>query len=371
MRGPEGFLKKCTKKVESGENRPCPFHSRLNPRMKISRIYEGIRPMLKKSFGLLALTFVLASCGGMPSPSIAAESPNVLIMGVDGGRHMARRNGPVFRTVRESLSNVFFERGYGVYDEAAASLGKVRQHLSHRSDAEIVGIARAVSNPPIDLVVAFSAYTAEKDTRYARKLRVRLQGRLIDIRTGRLLGTAEIKSAAFRHAGNSCRKACLADLAAREAAQLAPGLGEALVAKLGRSVQVEHQVEDDYPLEGEVQSAPARVLKDNAYTLTFNGFGPREMYRIEEYLVSFKGYRDHRPVRTDRRFAEYWYETDIRNGRLNRNLRKMLNRLGMKGQVAMQGNRFVIDRFGPERQGVERSGVGRSRAERYVWRGRS
>ena len=303
--------------------------------------------MIKKASALIALTVAMVSGGTLPSSSFAAETPTVLIMGVDGGRQMERRNGPVFRTVRESLSNLFFDRGYAVYDEAAVSLGKVRQHLSHRSDAEIVEIARAVSNPPIDLVVAFSAYTAEKDTRYARKLRLRLQGRLIDIRTGRLLGTAEIKSTAFRHAGSDCRSSCMADLAAREAAVLSPDLGSALAAKLGRSIQVEHRVEHDYPLEDEQQALPKRVLKDNAYTLTFDGFRPREMFRIEEYLVSFKGYRDHRPVRTDRLFAEYWYETDIRNGRLNRNLRKMLNRLGLKGRVAMDGNRFVIERFGP------------------------
>ncbi|MCW9035527.1 MAG: hypothetical protein OQJ97_15010 [Rhodospirillales bacterium] len=307
--------------------------------------------MLKKALALTVTGFILVSCGGMPKTSQAAETPNVLVLGVDGGQHMVRRGSPVFRTTREAVAEALYEQGFKIFDAAAVSMGKVRQHFSHRSDAEIIGIARAVSSPPIDIAVAFSAYQTEKKIRYAKKFNVRLVGRIIDIRTGRRLGNVTVRSNAFRHAGPNCGRGCIADLAAQEASILAPGLGSALAQKLMNASQVAYQVDygsDDYPLENETPTPQATGLP-GAYNLSFSGFKAEEMFRIEEYLVSFRGYKEHRAVRTAHRYASYWYETDIRTARLDRNLRKMLKRLGIKGRVALDGNSFTVQKMGARR----------------------
>ncbi len=302
--------------------------------------------MFKKTITLVALGLTLASCGGIPKQSQAAETPNILVLGVDGGQHMARRGSPVFRTTREALAEAFYEQGFKVFDAAAVSMDNVRQHISHRSDAEIIGIAKAVSSPPIDIAVAFSAYQAEKKNRYAKKFNLRLVGRIIDIRTGRRLGNVTVRSNAFRHAAPNCNKRCIADLAAQEASILAPGLGSALAHKLITASQVAESTNegrDDYPLEGETPRPKVTALP-GAYTLSFSGFINEEMFRIEEYLVSFRGYKEHRAVRTAHRYASYWYETNIRTARLDRNLRKMLKRLGIEGHVTLEGNSFTVQK---------------------------
>jgi hypothetical protein len=42
------------------------------------------------------------------------------------------------------------------------------------------------------------------------------------------------------------------------------------------------------------------------------------------------------------RNAGYWYETDSGSARLNRNLRRMLDHLGVRGRVSFAGNTFKV-----------------------------
>jgi hypothetical protein len=102
------------------------------------------------------------------------------------------------------------------------------------------------------------------------------------------------------------------------------------------------------PATGMVPMAPGTgcVGLTTAYTLAFAGFAQDEMSRIEEYLVVFKGYDHHRPVRVTMTSADYWYETCTDTARLNRNLRMMVEQMGVQARISMVGNRFEVQKIG-------------------------
>ena len=77
----------------------------------------------------------------------------------------------------------------------------------------------------------------------------------------------------------------------------------------------------------------------------FIGFKADEINSIEEYFVAFSGYRKHRPIKVAMRTAEYWYETISESARLNRNLRKMLDHMDVKGRVTFAGSEFRVEKI--------------------------
>ena len=80
------------------------------------------RVILMSAAGLL-----LISCANVSTPSIAAEKPNIMIMGDDADRDTVPRNSPVFRRVLDALSNQLNEEGFDVYDETAVTLDDFAQ----------------------------------------------------------------------------------------------------------------------------------------------------------------------------------------------------------------------------------------------------
>lgn len=304
-------------------------------------------------FGLLIMALMVA----LASHARASDMPNILVLGMDAKgvhkvkrQHVAndqprkmairsRRGGALDLAVRDAIAGALHEAGFNVYDEAAVTMGQVAQHIDARSDAEVIGIAKAATNPPIDVAVIYSAYGTVKDNRYARKIRLRLTGRILHVRTGQRLGNFEVKTTEPIHVSPDCRRGCVTERAVDEAATLGPDLGDALATKLQHIMEPQLAAYDDRHQVSDVAALPM------AYNLVFRGFKPKEVNVIEEYLVAFSGYRHHRPVKSSRRFVEYWYESDISSARLNRNLRKMMARTHLPGRVAFSGNTFHVERI--------------------------
>ena len=125
---------------------------------------------------------------------------------------------------------------------------------------------------------------------------------------------------------------CLRETVGRSARRLAEDLGAVLTEKLAYLTD----------------RGRGRAFSNNesslptAYQLAFNGFNTDDLDGIEEYIVAFNGYIHHRPTNSSMRHAEYWYETDSGSARLNRNLRRMLDHLGVRGRVSYSGNTFNV-----------------------------
>lgn len=83
-----------------------------------------------------------------------------------------------------------------------------------------------------------------------------------------------------------------------------------------------------------------------AYSLTFDNFNSREVTRVEDYLMGFSCYRGHRPMNVSATYHEYWYETNIREARLLRNLRLMLREMNLEGQINRTSSGYMVTKVG-------------------------
>jgi hypothetical protein len=303
-------------------------------------------PLMKRIIlSLAAAAMVFAF--GYTAPAMAGEQPNILIMGEDADEDTVPRNSRVFKRVLDALANEMDHEGFDVYDEVAVTLDNFNQGRVRRTDAEIIDIARSVKRPPIDVAVIYSIYASAKVTEYAMKIRTRVTGRLLNVRSGQRLGNFEVELPRTDHAPTDCSRECILEVVGKNAKMLAQDLGFVLAQKLnylspaGRSDSGidsgSDKNSDDYGLS-------------NAYSLVFSGFSEREISRIEEYIVAFKGYQHHRPVSSSLRTAEYWYESDSLVSRLNRNLRLMLELMESDGRVVYSGNTFTVEKFSERKE---------------------
>ncbi len=92
------------------------------------------------------------------------------------------------------------------------------------------------------------------------------------------------------------------------------------------------------------QIAPATPAAETQrrYALVFTGFSPRERRGIEEYLVEFPGYQNHRLVEDRPEHREYHYETSAGKAQLSGDLAKMLAFLDLPSQVTFNAGQFQV-----------------------------
>ncbi len=287
---------------------------------------------MKKTFLLLAGALLLISCASAPS-SYAVEKPNILIMGDDADQDTVPRNSRVFRRVLDTLSNELHNEGFDVFDEVAISLDDFAQGRSRRTDAEIIDIAKSVKRPPIDIAVIFQIYASAKEMSYTTKVKTRVRGRLLMVKSGQRLGNFEVDSPREWNAPADCPRECILEVVGKYSKNLARDVGSVLAEQLAEL----YESGDD--------AVTDKANLSNGFSLVFEGFSSDDMFDIEEYLVVFSGYKTHRPVYSGRRHHEYWYESSITATRLNRNLRKMMDHLGARGRVAFSGNEFVLTKI--------------------------
>jgi len=292
---------------------------------------------MKKTFFLLAGALLLISCAGAPS-SMAIEKPNLLIMGEDADEDTVPRNSRVFRRVLDALSNELHNEGFDVFDETAISLDDFAQGRVRRTDAEIIDIAKSIKRPPIDIAIIFTIYASARDLNYTTKIKTRVSGRILKVSTGQRLGNFEVESPREWNAPAECPRECLLETVGKYSKNISRDVGSVLAEKLAALYD-----------SGDDSVAGGSDLA-NGFSLVFEGFTPDDLYDIEEYLVVFRGYKTHRPVYSGRRHHEYWYESTISTNRLNRNLRKMMDHLGISARVGFSGNEYVMTKISPRKK---------------------
>ncbi|NQV81820.1 MAG: hypothetical protein HQ495_14785 [Alphaproteobacteria bacterium] len=290
----------------------------------------------------LSSLFILALIGvstvGMVAPASAQGpgKPNIIVVGEDADEDSVPRFSRIFQRVQDALIEELNIAGFDVFDETAASLGNFAQDRLRRTDAELIDIARSVTRPPIDVAVIFTIFASVEELRYTTRVRARVTGRLLNVKTGRRLGNFEVDSPRAWNAPVDCPRDCILETVGRYSKVLAEDVGDALSIKLADLV------------DGDDDGNAARRGGDGlggAFTLVFNGFDADEILDVEEFLVVFGGYKRYRPVFTGGRHREYWYETDSTSARLNRNLEKMLDHLDVRGQVGFSGNEFRVTKI--------------------------
>ncbi|MBB5763530.1 hypothetical protein ABEV34_01000 [Methylorubrum rhodesianum] len=311
---------------------------------------------------LLALALIGGSCLGLAAQAEAQTRPNIVVMGEDADEDSVPRGNRIFQRVIAELSETMNLRGYNIYDETAVAMGITQANRVRRRDAELIEVARAVQNPPLDVVAVFQVYASASKSAYSDIVRpeVRIPGRLLNLRTGQSLGAFEVAGLQLPPLPQGCDRECLLERVGAEAKSIAADVATALTAKLDGVIAPRRAADAGPPaalpnalpnaLPG-AEPPPAAAAGGEscgglptAYVVRLNGFSPQEVQAAEEYMAAFRCYEHHRPVRSGGATAEYWYETRSDSARLGRNLRLMLEHMSAPGQVQFSGNTFVVSR---------------------------
>ena len=282
---------------------------------------------------ILGLAIACFGVLGLPQAQ-AADKPNLLVFGEDFDDDAIPRDSRVFRRVLTSLQEQLSDKGFDVFDETAVTLDNFAQGRTGRSDAEIIDIAKSITRPPIDVATIFTIYASARDVGHTTKVRVRIEGRLLQVKTGQHLGAFEVKGPPEWNAPAKCNRECIIESVGDYAKTLGNDLGSVLAEKLAWLVEGH---------TGTVSNTGSAL--PTAYNLVFDGFTPDEMLKIEEYMTIFSGYKTHRPGYSSNTRAEIWYESSIASARLNRNIQRMLAELDLRGTVQFSGNTFTLKKI--------------------------
>jgi hypothetical protein len=283
---------------------------------------------MKQLLVIALASLTMMACVTHPSPSFAAKS-SVLVMGEDWDEDTIPRKTQIFERVIDAVTNQLQQDGFKVINETMATGSAYVQGRVRRTDTELFKLAKAIKTPPIDAVLTFKIYpqfNADTTTTWMNAL---VTGRLLNVSTNESLGNFEVtlpEDVATEPKCNKSRK-CALKYMGMHARVLGQELGAALSIKLKRASMTRASSNSNTGRANTDASLP------QAYKLTFDNFDATEFNQVEEYLVAFSGYDTHKVIQSTSRNTVVWYETISDDARLKRNMRKMLDFMGVEGQV--------------------------------------
>lgn len=266
--------------------------------------------------------------------ALAADKPNILIIGEDAAGDSVPSDSRIFKRVLDALINQMHDRGFDVYDEAILTLSDKNSAKNRRTDRELIEIARASKRPPIDIVVIFQIYASTQNLASRTRINTLLMGRLLNVKTGKHLGSFEVDSGKNFNGPVECKQECILTVVGDKSRVLANDLGAVLAEKLLWMNNGD-----------EISDQNVSNSMTTEYALIFDGFNAKEYMAIEEYLVIFSGYTHHRPIEIRHTRSEIWYQSTIGTAKLDRNLNKMLVELDMQSVINFEGNTFTVKRI--------------------------
>ena len=292
--------------------------------------------------GLSKFVVLLLTLGSF-SYSYAADSVNLLIMIEDADKDSVPRDSRINKRVHASISQQL-NQIVDVYDETSITFSQFKQGRVRRTDAELLDIAHSITRPPIDIVVVFSTYASVNTKEYVKKARARVEGRLLNAKSGQFLDNVEVQSPRSWTIPFACdRQTCMLEEMGDEAKVLGDELGLILATKLNWLLNGVQNNEQNGNAAGN-NTAPTTAMF-NDYYLEFDGFSPRDVASIEEYLLLFSGYISHRPTQQRHTRSTLLYRTTSGTAKLSRNTLKLLEELNMRATLNFEGNTFSLKRI--------------------------
>ncbi len=336
--------------------------------------------------GLASLTLIGAASAA------SAQTVKVMVMQVDGDATSLkagnRIQNSILRVFQNTVRSPDYQRlmaqyniqGFDVYNEAALGIQfpNYNRDNHRRSQQEVISFARNFTNPKLDVVITYSAYAEAVEDPYTgiAKLQGTLEYQALNMLDNQFLGgdrltlnTAGVPfTGCAAGTGNNgqpseeCVKRFVSDnfdVLARDAAnQMAIQLATPLGLAFGGHQQVivptqpTQPVQPSQPIIGNNQNgtggqlAPrypnpeCRNLATN-FSLTFEGFDNYRITAVEQFLSSWSCAFDVDIVQSNFSSATYDYKTSADQGRLVRNLRLMLDAMGVVGSVRTNGQNEI------------------------------
>jgi hypothetical protein len=304
-----------------------------------------LRLIALASLGLGLLTH------GPAQAQTTVKRVNVLVMSDDTDTDAVPRFNRIFNRVQARVMETLNLKGYQVYDETASGLEVAASNRVRRSEGELIEVARAV-RVPIDAAVVYRIYASSRKSPSGAISRpeVRVEARVLNVRSGQFVTAFEAGGYQLPPLPVNCDRECLLERVGAEAdliaADVASGVVERLTAFIGAPApEAPATVAVATPHAGGVAvgTEACPPVLPTAYQIRLRDFGPDEVSQIEELLVRFACYESHRPTRVSGSVADYWYETRSDQARLMRNLRQMLDFLGVRGTITMGDNTAAVD----------------------------
>ena len=297
---------------------------------------------------LTSAAFSLAILGTspfLPQAAIAGEQPNLLIMGEDADLDTVPRNNRIFNQVLRAIEGELQARAFRVYDETAVTMGVTDPQRVRRPDAEILTVARR-AEAPIDVAVVFQVYAVAEQNPYAAitDLRMRIPMRMINVRTGEAIGNYQKAYAPgdLPPLPVNCNRDCILEEVGKHAHRVGADVANVIATQLAFLTEPRAAGTSSGITSGTSAVAADCDGLSTAYTLSFRSFDPVQILRIEEYLVSFRGYEHHRPMQSSATESTYWYETCSDSARLRRNLALMGEHMDLTLDLDLRDNRILV-----------------------------
>jgi hypothetical protein len=298
------------------------------------------------------ILIVLAGLFASAQHSSAADQPNIMLMGDDADEDTVPRHSRIFNRVLDALKNRMIQMEFAVYNETATSMEITDAARVRRTDAELVSVAKSVTDVPIDVITIFQIYASAMDDNYSdiKKLRVRIVGRMLQVASGRDLGSFEVSMGpkGLNPLPLNCDRDCILESVGDQAKPIANEVGIILARKL-REISPEQLMAANDAIKSKPKTGSAEGVGEEcdglrtAYTIVLNGYDSEDVRAIEQMMTHFKGYEAHRPVKSQTLYTEYWYETCSDRARLQRNFQVMSENLKGQNRVALTENKIELE----------------------------
>lgn len=290
---------------------------------------------------IAALTVLsLFATGAKAVDGPVSGNVRILVLADDTDRDTIERGHPLSGRVIAGVQDAFARNRFQVYDETATSVdfGAAR---SQRSDEDLLTIAETVV-PPIGVVVVIRILATAEPLGTGDMIvpDIRIEGRMLNVRSRRVLGSLEVRDNSNRPLSRGCRqRSCIAAEVGDRAADLGYALGDTMAVKL-RDVLATPPSADPDGL-GDRCTGMA-----DTFVIRFSRFDTAETDRLESLLVRGGCYVHHSTIRSMPGLIEFVYDTTAGDARVARNLRGMLGELVLTGTVSQTGNLFEVVRTG-------------------------
>ena len=282
----------------------------------------------------------------------------MLVVGEDADLDTMPQRSRIHDRIILQLREVMNVDGVQIYDKTALEMSFTDPHRIRMNDAQIIERARAVQIP-LDVVMMFEVFASVKSEQYnpdIRRPHIRIPARILNVHTGQQIASDEAVNRTLPPLPTNCDRECILELVGDEARLLATDLADYMRTKLANfgpgglsQVTPGAAVGQGLASTGAAGALPSIAPSDascsnlaTAYSIELKQFSPEEMTEMETGMAGFGCYQSMRPIRVGGTFANYWYESTADSGRVNRNLRLLMEYLGIEGRVTFTGNTFEV-----------------------------
>lgn len=299
---------------------------------------QSISLITSKAFlSLFAIILLFAS------EANAQNRTTVLVLAETYDKDSLSRENSVNRRIRDAIEEQMNAQGFDTYDEMAVTYGTTDTSPRRYSRAELIDIAKNNATYPgtnrrlsIRAAATYQTYVHIEDKGYTKAIRVRVTGRMVDVQSGRFLGTYElVNPGGEMRMKPSCKSR---DCVIETVGDYARPIGQAVGNELAELLEADKG--GNTTASGHMNSSGPET-----YSLRFENVTDGNMMDMEEYLVEvFSGYQAHTPVQSMGTTHVYDYVSTISTAKLKRNLHRAQEELGWNAKIYMDGNVFTIKR---------------------------